>query len=70
MGGRAQAPSLVQGLRPRNAPLQKHASPTVCLLRNLSAGEHDGALHTSSVTKSLNASKDDWLVNYCGLVVT
>jgi len=33
-------PSLVQGLRPRNAPLQKHASPTVCLLRNVSAGEH------------------------------
>ncbi len=32
MGGRAQAPSLVQGLRPRNAPLQKHASPTVCIL--------------------------------------
>ena len=25
-------PSLVQGLRPRNAPLQKHASPTVCTL--------------------------------------
>jgi len=34
-------PSLVQGLRPRNAPLQKHASPTVCLHRNVSAGEHD-----------------------------
>jgi len=29
MGGRAQAPSLVQGLRPRNAPLQNHRSPTV-----------------------------------------
>ena len=27
MGGRAQAPSLVQGLRPRNAPLQNHPSP-------------------------------------------
>ena len=26
--GRPQAASLVQGLRPRNAPLQKHASPT------------------------------------------
>ena len=23
-------PSLVQGLRPRNAPLQNHRSPTVC----------------------------------------
>jgi len=23
-------PSLVQGLRPRNAPLQNHPSPTVC----------------------------------------
>ncbi len=30
MGGRAQAPSLVQGLRPRNAPLQNHRSPTLC----------------------------------------
>jgi len=30
LGGRAQAPSLVQGLRPRNAPLQNHRSPTVC----------------------------------------
>jgi len=28
MGGRPQAASLVQGLRPRNAPLQNHASPT------------------------------------------
>jgi len=32
----------VQGLRPRNAPLQNHPSPTVCILRNLSAGEHGG----------------------------
>ena len=32
MGGRPQAASLVQGLRPRNAPLQKHASPTVFAL--------------------------------------
>jgi len=32
----------VQGLRPRNAPLQNHPSPTVCLLRNVSAGEHGG----------------------------
>ncbi len=63
-------PSLVQGLRPRNAPLQKHASPTVCLLRNVSAGEHGGGLYTSCVTKNLNGSKDDWLVKYCGLVVT
>jgi len=45
MGGRAQAPSLVQGLRPRNAPRQKHASPTVCLLRNVSASEQGGG-HT------------------------
>jgi len=29
MGGRPQAASLVQGLRPRNAPLQNHRSPTV-----------------------------------------
>ena len=28
MGGRPQAASLVQGLRPRNAPLQNHRSPT------------------------------------------
>jgi len=42
MGGRPQAASLVQGLRPRNAPLQKHASPTVCLYRSVSAGEHGG----------------------------
>ena len=42
LGGRAQAPSLVQGLRPRNAPLQNRASPTVCLHRNVSAGEHGG----------------------------
>ena len=27
-------------------------------------------LYTSCVTKSLNASKEDWLVNCCGLVVT
>jgi len=33
-------PSLVQGLRPRNAPLQNHASPTVRLHRSVSAGEH------------------------------
>jgi len=32
MGGRPQAASLVQGLRPRNAPLQKHASSTVRLI--------------------------------------
>jgi len=38
MGGRPQAASLVQGLRPRNAPLQNHASPTVCLHRCGSAG--------------------------------
>ena len=63
-------PSLVQGLRPRNAPLQKHASPTECLLRNVSAGEHGRRLYTSCVTKSLNGSKDDWLVKYYGLVVT
>ena len=31
-------PSLVQGLRPRNAPLQKHASPTV--RRNSSGASH------------------------------
>ena len=42
MGGRPQAASLVQGLRPRNAPLQNHASPTVCLHRNVTAGEHGG----------------------------
>ena len=30
MGGRPQAASLVQGLRPRNAPLQNHPSPTLC----------------------------------------
>jgi len=30
MGGRPQAASLVQGLRPRNAPLQNHRSPTLC----------------------------------------
>jgi len=42
-------PSLVQGLRPRNAPLQKQASPTVCLLRNVSAGEHgDGCTPVAS----------------------
>ncbi len=35
-------PSLVQGLRPRNAPLQNHPSPTVCILSNVSAGEHGG----------------------------
>ena len=35
-------PSLVQGLRPRNAPLQNHPSPTVCLHHNVSAGEHGG----------------------------
>ena len=29
MGGRPRAASLVQGLRPRNAPLQNHPSPTV-----------------------------------------
>ncbi len=29
MGGRPQAASLVQGLRPRNAPLPNHRSPTV-----------------------------------------
>ncbi len=29
MGGRPQAASLVQGLRPRNAPLQNHRSPTL-----------------------------------------
>ena len=27
-------------------------------------------LHTSCVTRRLNGSKDDWLVNCCGLVVT
>ncbi|GEM_PF-3173541 len=27
-------------------------------------------LYTSRVTKSLNGSKDDWLVKRCGLVVT
>ena len=32
MGGRPQAASLVQGLRPRNAPLQNHPSPTVFTL--------------------------------------
>jgi len=37
MGGRPQAASLVQGLRPRNAPLQNHASPTGCLHRSLPA---------------------------------
>ncbi len=42
LGGRPQAASLVQGLRPRNAPLQNRASPTVCLHRNVSAGEHGG----------------------------
>ncbi len=63
-------PSLVQGLRPRNAPLQNHLSPTVCILRNLSAGEHGGGCTPGCVTKSLNSSKDDWLVNCCGLVVT
>ncbi len=71
MGGRAQAPSLVQGLRPRNAPLQNHLSPTVCILRNVSAGEH--GLYTSYVTKSLNGSRDDWLVKSgtaYGFVVT
>ena len=30
LGGRPQAASLVQGLRPRNAPLQNHPSLTVC----------------------------------------
>ena len=32
MGGRPQAASLVQGLRPRNAPLQNHPAPTVFTL--------------------------------------
>ncbi len=27
-------------------------------------------LYTSCVTKRLNGSKDDWPVDYCGLVVT
>ena len=30
LGGRPLAASLVQGLRPRNAPLQNHPSPTLC----------------------------------------
>jgi len=30
MGGRPQAASLVQGLRPRNAPVPNHRSPTLC----------------------------------------
>ncbi len=34
LGGRPQAASLVQGLRPRNAPLQNHRSPTVCARSN------------------------------------
>jgi len=46
-------PSLVQGLRPRNAPLQKHASPTVRLHRSVPAGEHgaDGPPVTSPGTR-------------------
>jgi len=40
MGGRPQAASLVQGLRPRNAPLQNHRPPTVCA-------------HSSSVSSQL-----------------
>jgi len=38
MGGRPQAASLVQGLRPRNAPLQKDAPSTV--RRNSSGASH------------------------------
>ena len=64
MGGRPQAASLVQGLR----PLQNHPSPTVCILRKVSAGEHGDC--ASCVAKSLNGSKNDWLVKRCGLVVT
>jgi len=37
MGGRPQAASLVQGLRPRNAPLQNHASPTLRIQRSRAA---------------------------------
>jgi len=37
MGGRPQAASLVQGLRPRNAPLQNHPSPTLCAHSSIAA---------------------------------
>ena len=114
-------PSLVQGLRPRNAPLQNHRSPTLCahssraapaawlassvstptcrlrpltpavplqfsapqqrpppkpsLTDHVPSSQRVGwrawpRLYTSCVTKSPNGSKDDWLVNYCGLVAT
>ena len=109
-------PSLVQGLRPRNAPLQNHPSPTVCALPrhrvwrtestpstccpspltpdpcpltpavprpptkpSLTDRVHSSQpvgwrawprLFTSCVSKSLHGSKDDRLVNCCGLVVT
>ena len=65
MGGRPQAASLVQGLRPRNAPLQKHASPTMFTLpqRRVWRTESPPPLAASShrpSTANLRCSPGDW----------
>ncbi len=45
-------PSLVQGLRPRNAPLQNHASPAVRLHFSMSPGEQSGGRQTVKSSKA------------------
>jgi len=41
--GRSAASGLpCAGAAPPQRPLQNHLSPTVCILRNVSAGEHGG----------------------------
>jgi len=54
MGGRPQAASLVQGLRPRNAPLQNHRSPTV-RLHTSGAAQLTWRRPTDCVNKTWNA---------------
>ena len=54
MGGRPQAASLVQGLRPRNAPLQNHPSPTLCAHSSRVAPAAYLATSVSSPTCRLN----------------
>ncbi len=52
-------PSLVQGLRPRNAPLQNHPSPTLCAPSSRAAPAVCLANSVSSPTCSLNAPTID-----------
>jgi len=69
LGGRAFGPPLCRGCAPATPPTKP--SLTRCVPSSQRVGWRAWRrLYTSCVTKSLNDSKDDWLVNYCGLVVT